>query len=362
MSKVFKSITGVSLSAAALWGACDASASGIFQVKDRSYGAYAGTPAQTAIDTALDELQTQVNDALLKAAEADTYLHAVSNSLATSSAGVGVDYATPFDVFALGVSAGTGADLGSNSVSDLMSGDVKAEDVKGFAAQTAVVVGFNPGSVSKSNWGPIEPHRLRLYFSYFSMNDFTKDKFHLNFSSFGLHAKYQIIEEKNWAHKLVKWGGLDVGAGIHRASMKASISESVTQSQTISSNGLNTTVNFSGDLTAGADASTTTIPLEASTYVRLLYVLAMYTGVGVDLNFGSTSAVANGGGPITSSDSNIGATGALDLGESSSPNKTNVRYFLGGQFDVGVANIFVQYNKSITNNTLGITLGTRVYW
>jgi hypothetical protein len=141
-----------------------------------------------------------------------------------------------------------------------------------------------------------------------------------------------------------------------------------TINETVSSGGTSGTVTgtLTGKPSATIDANTQSIPLEVSTNVQLLYFLSLYTGLGVDMNFGKAKAAgalnANpsqlqvgaggpGSGPTVQAEANISGSGNVD--------SFLTRAFVGAQINLPYTNIFVQADKSLGNDLIGASAGLR---
>jgi hypothetical protein len=352
-----------------------ASAAKIFEISDRTYGKSAYQQyTKTQLDQLFDGLEDGVNKSL-PAADPTSFLKSTANATAISTKGLTTDYATAFDIFVLGAGLGVGADLGGNSLSDLTSGNLDYNKLPGFSANMSFLLGFNPGVVLKSKIGPIDPDRLRVFMNFFSTNR-TFNIVSVKLNSFGIHASYLLFE--GVGTKLLGWEGLKIHTGYDHAGVGLSATQTLTQSQdtTISTvPGLppaKLTAAFTGPVTVGANASISTIPIEASTSVRLLYVLSLYGGLGTDLNFGSSTGIGTLTGNLTATDSTstladanepIGGKASLTLGgQKAKPSAFSMRGFGGVQLNMGVLNLFVQANKAFTNDALGVSLGAKAYW
>ena len=300
------------------------------------------------------ELENQIN-ANLPNADQSTYLKGMANSAVTAQKGTGVDYASNMKLVGFGGAIGVGADLGDNSTSDLISGDVDANQVTGFSATTALYFGFNAGVLS-GKLGAVDTKRLNVYLNYLSVDAPDIDGLSGNSKSFGLHFQYKLIPVKSIGLGTFAWGGLDFTTGVEYSKMKLSFKKDFQESY---SNGGNTAT-FNGTATVGADIQTTTIPLEISTNVHLLYVFNLYGGLGVDLSFGSAESISTLTGDVSVTGGT--GTGSLDLGQKESPDLFSMKGFVGAQFNLAILKFYTQLTKGLTNDTLGVALGARIVW
>jgi hypothetical protein len=316
---------------------------GLFTIVNRT-----GTCA-TAV---CDALETQINNNLPEADQSN-YLKGMANSSVASQKGLGVDYASNFSVLVLGGGVGFGADMGSNSLSDVAGGDIDANEIRGFGASSAVMIGVNMGLFS-GKIANINPDQTRLYFHYLSVEAPDYDGLGGKSSSFGFHLQYKIIPTQSKGFGSFMWGGVDITTGLEHSSLKISFTETMTESVTVSGQ----TGSFSGIVQVGADISTWSIPLEISTNVKLLYFLSFYGGLGIDYNYGSAKSIASLNGTVTVPGGS--GDGQLDLGSKTGPSSFGFRGFFGTQINLTALKLFVQVTNGFTDDTLGVSLGLRI--
>lgn len=303
-----------------------------------------------------------------------------ANAMALAGGGVGVDYATPFDVASVGANIGLAADIGDKSFSSFissMSGGSKdfLQNLPGFGVQGSMTVGLNFKKIlGGKKLGPIELDRFKGWIGFFSMNR-NISSVSAKVSQWSLHSQYRIIQEKKYARGMLKWNGLDVGAGLRSGSFDFSFAQDISGiTMPIEFGAPVGTVNAvtSGSLTVSGTAKSTTIPLEVSSGVRLLYVLGLYGGLATDFNFGKatlTGSDADGGVGLANAPTNTGTgieTVTADLNfniaEDKKPSAFKVRYFGGLVMDLQAFNIYVQASKYAGLSAIGANVGARAYW
>jgi len=348
----FLTIAGVSILSAG------AQAADLVQLTCTNKGSFASlSQCQDSFDTLAANINTNLSD-LPPGFDDGTYAGGVANSNAMASAGTGVVYGSSFKYGLIGGGFGLGVDLGAgNSLSDIISGNIDTDALAGFAAQGSAILGFNPGAVTKATWfGLIDPTRLRLYLSFMSM-DRSFDTASVSFSNFGIVGQYRLIPEKSLGLNVVKWGGVDVTSGLKYSKMKIGFSQDVNQTTGAGA----TQVTLDAPLTFYADSSNFSIPIEASTSVRLLYVLNFVGGLGADINFGSTGLGVNLDGDISGGS---GAEGTVvgNIGADASPKIMNLRGFVGAQFEFAIGSIYANIQKSLTAGVWGANLGVNFFY
>ena len=132
---------------------------------------------------------------------------------------------------------------------------------------------------------------------------------------------------------------------------------------------------INGTITGAPEASilanTMSIPLALSTDIQILYFVSIYTGAGVDYNMGQ----AKGKGELNGNNSTLSCSGGgicsgggattvtvkpvANLDTTSKVEPFLYRAFAGVQFNLPWTRIFVQVDKSLSNDLIGATAGLR---
>ncbi len=118
-----------------------------------------------------------------------------------------------------------------------------------------------------------------------------------NALSVGAGLSYQLIEPKSVPLGVVRWRGLAVASGLfyQRNTTEIGITDTgdIGISQVITTNDIGLggttvigTVSSAPTIVASVESSTYTIPLQVSTGLRLLYIIDLNVGAGVDIVFG----------------------------------------------------------------------------
>lgn len=340
--------------------------SGVKCTTDNNSGAC--TAALSLIEAQLKNVEAEINKGLPDV-DATRYANGMANSLALSSKGLGVDYASNISWFVVGGGLGLGFDPGDKGISSAMS-DPAA--VAGIAASVSGMAGFNLGLLPLPEFGPIDPKKAIVFVNFAAMDIPSSIAKELSgsFNTFGINARYKFIDKISLFAGLAEWSGVDFITGLNYSSMKLQLQADLDQ-------------NFDEDLgggeklqgtykttaTFGPDSSVFTIPVEASTGVRFLYVFRLYGGLGVDFNVGSSEIIAKAPGTLDATFKSIAGVGddvtadtKLDLGGTGSPDLFGLRAFGGLQLDFSVVNIFLQANTSVAAGTYGFSTGARAFW
>lgn len=309
-------------------------------------------------DAAFAELERRVN-ADLPDADQSTYLKGMSNASVFSLKAGGVDYANDIDVFIVGLSVGAGVDVGDNSFSDLRSGDIDGNQLRGIGLAPTLMVGVNLGMFNLSKWRYFDPNNIKLMANFFTydLGGFSDD-LEGRTNNIGLHARYRIYPAKDiLPARMFRWGGVDVTTGFEYNSLKLQYNQKFDEDYEESG----FTAEIDGVVTAGADISTFSIPVTVSTSAQLAYILTLYTGLGVDINFGSADSIARVDADIEGTGS-IQGRGRLNLGESDGPSTLLSRGFFGFQINLAMLKLYAQLDRSFNEDLYAVNGGIRLTW
>jgi hypothetical protein len=336
---------------------------GFLSITDRSYPSGAPQVLIDAIDTVFNNFETEINSSL-PSVDGEKYAQGIANSLITSNGSLGADYSSDIDMFVVGFNTGIGGDLGTASVTGLASGTDSATDIAGAAGGATLLVGANLGFIP--NFIPlIDMKKATGYLSFLNYSR-SFDTFDVGTSSFGLMGQYEILGGQSVGLGAVKWNGVKLTSGLRYNKVEFIGTQDITESITDNIPGGSMTATINADLEFGAEASAWTIPIEASTSVRLGWIFSFFAGAGADLSFGSSKGIAGGDGPITVNTTGgvgtITANAELSIADADvNPPLANFRYFGGTQIELGVLALHIQYTGTF-NNTLAVQGGVKAFW
>jgi hypothetical protein len=339
----------------------------LFRLRTTSYGSVINSDLTGSLrnswDAALLDIEAQVNRDFPSAENPKRLMQGMANSSVMAGKGIGSDYASRMQVFLVGAGIGIGADMEKDKQTD--------SDLSGAGVQGGIVIGTNLGWLKSKKILGLYTDRLNVYFNYLgynmnkTMGDNDKDSIKAKLGSLGFHVSYDLVKPRG--NYLLRWGGIKVHTGYEQNSTKFTFTSSLEENVSEDIGGGNT-VNgtIRGKPSATIDVATQSIPVEVSTNVQLAYFLSIYTGLGVDFNFGRAKGdgalnadptdlqVNTGGpgsGPSVQAEANINGSGGV--------NSVLTRAFLGVQFNIPYANIFVQADKAFGNELIGTTAGVR---
>lgn len=310
-----------------------------------------GGSSGAACSAAKQAIDTFVNADLPDVSIGD-YGTGIANANGFAYKGLGSDYADKFDYFVLRAAGGIAVE-----------GDLdKPESASGIGLGATATVGVNLDLLPIDKVGPVELSKMDLFISFMSISpdqDFDKTNAALDLSAFSIMARYQIMEGKDIIPSyLLEWGGIFLHTGFQRSSFEGVITTKF-DDETVdlgTENGVfgNSSAKFS------IDTTTTTIPIEVSTYLRAAYVFTFFGGAGFDLVSGSTDVELSAGGNITST--GYDATILASESDSGDADATNFRAFGGIQFNIPFLRVYAQMNKGIGNDLFGANFGVKILW
>lgn len=318
----------------------------------------------TLINGEIQAIENDINKDLPGASSPDRLMEGMANSSVMAGKGIGTDYASGMKVFIIGGGIGAGADL-------TKSKDPEA-DLSGAGVSPGLMMGTNLSWMDTQKILGLETNKLNVFVNFMSYN---LDKVSgdttigAKLSAFGLHVSYDWIQGSG--SKLFGWGGVKITTGYEHNSTKLTLNSKVSETLDYTTGGTTYNSTISGNPTAIIDVSTSTIPINISTSMQMLYFLSLYGGLGADYNVGE----ATGKGTLNSSPSTVtctptaagtcpGGTAGTVTTSANLDGKGNVlpfltRGFVGVQFNLPFTRIFVQADKAFGNNLVGATVGLR---
>jgi hypothetical protein len=309
-----------------------------FSITNRSYGSLT-TEEIAQFDALLNSLEADVNGDLPDA-DQSSYLKGMANANIMAGKGVS-DYANDVRFFLLKYSVGIGADIGDNTMSDVLDGTIKPKQLRGASFQFGFTFGLSMNVLPFKKIGFLETKKADLFFHIASFDSNSDDQtFTVSSSAIGAYFRYQISE----GVEVIPFGGLDwqgvfltFGAEAHETLLKLNVDVAVTE--TVSGLGSAT---LAGSVLAGVDVDTLSIPLELSTNFQWLYFFTTYMGLGVDYNMGTATSLANSSTTLSSDIADVGGQGQIDLGTTHGPSPIWTRWFIGQQINLTLLKFNVQ--------------------
>lgn len=335
----------------------------LFRLSTVSYGGL--NPAEQALfEQALRDAEADINKEFPSTSDPQRLMKGMANSSVMAGKGIGNDYASNMEVLLIGGGVGVGADLEKDKQAD--------SDLSGVGVQGGVILGTSLAWMDTEKILGLETNKLAVYVNYLGYNldkklgDNDKDEIQAKMKSLGFHVRYQWVNGAG--NKFFGWGGIKVHTGFEynttKFTLNTTLSENINQDV---GGGQTVTGTITGKPKAIIDVATQSIPLEISTDVQLFYLLSLYTGLGVDYNFGKAKGSGNlnadpttlnysggGGNPVVQATANINGTGKVDSFLS--------RAFAGVQLNLPFLRVFVQADKAFGNELVAATAGVRLVY
>lgn len=280
------------------------------------------------------------------------FLGAMANAGSLAARGMGVDYATNPKKFVLGASFGSAVYDDGTSLSNEDEGLPEA----GFGTQASVMAGINLGVF---NGKDTFADRMMLYGHFLSLATPRVGEFDGHATQAGGHLQMKLVPKLGIG--VAEFGGLDFTTGVEFTRYTLGLSEQLAFD---TPGGDEATVTWRTDGSFTVTTTGLTIPLEASTNVRLLF-LTVFGGAALDLhplNTGSSNASLSGNLVATSDliadETHIGEA-ALSITADGRGLPVTPRVFVGPQVNLWAVRAYMQLNVGLTGG-FGLHAGARI--
>lgn len=283
-------------------------------------------------------------DGALKLGDQTAFLAQMANANAFVTKGMGVDYASNPQRFVFGASIGSAV----NGVGPSFGHGDAALPEGGYSFQLSGMAGLNLGILA----GEKSPLRHVVL----SVNGLVLSKklgpFDADMQNLGAHIQIKLTPRINGP--VVEWGGLDFTTGYELSHYQLNL----TQSIPVESDALR------WDATGSMDLSTTTtsVPLEVSTNLRIL-VASVYAGGALDMRLAgdSTASVELGGDINTQLNGQDFTIGTVKASMSSTGYAAEMvpRIFVGAQLNLAPVKAYGQLNIGPQDKSFGGHIGIR---
>jgi hypothetical protein len=327
-------------------------------ITNRAYPG-AGAGLQAAIDALADSMEASFNTSIASASNQESFLESVGNANSGSSRSfLAPGVQTSSEKILIGVGGSMALALGSGS--DLSSGISTPSNQLppvGVGAKTGITL-MVPARLLKIS-GPFDVSRLSVGGSFYSMDLSSVIGRGISLKSMqaSLGFGYQMYTPKDWT-PLVRFNGFRITSGLSYSTFDATYSTPFNLTQTGS--GVDLVWNSNVDI--GVSSTIVSLSNQVTTGVRVLWIWNLFTGLGVDLNFGSSKLTGGSTGPVTGTQTGGGATvftGTATVDGASngtSPNPIQLRYLLGTSLPLGPFELYAQGQVS-TASVYGLNFG-----
>jgi len=288
------------------------------------------------------------------------FLRRMGQSVVLSHSSAGVDYASDFRFLSFSLGTGLGYQEGYASLDDVISGRESPDGLSGLAAQVGMTLGLHFH----------EAQRSRFFLSYLQSN-FSEDGLKVTGNGFGVLWQYRVLSEKVLAGPFAEFRGLHFGAGLRYAEFNSEYETRLLGLQvngsSIASELSDYKLNAAANLDLQSEVSVWSVPLEISAAVNFFRSISFYSLLGMDINFGNSSAQAVLNSPVEIQDTKTAAKlASADVSlvslQEETVDRTHYRGLLGMQFELGRGSVFIQYQRAFDIGTHAASLGFRAYY
>jgi hypothetical protein len=287
------------------------------------------TPTKLAAD-----IKAKIDDAF-QTNDVPGFLRAFTDATAFSQRGLAVDYVSVPSSFIIG--------LGGNVA--VASKDVLDQNAPtaGAAANLGVMLGANLAGWDLPRW---------TLFGNGFYNTASTDRLNGHLASGGFHAQVKLVQpaEDKGVARAFRWTGIDVTSGIEYTRWTLDANKGLTNNFAVGAGVTTIDMKATSDGTFRLTSNALTIPVEASTGFRVLGILSLYGGAGVDFTTGSSTVNAALTGNIRTTDATNTDVGTVTVTASgdNTASPAALHALLGAQINLWKLKIFVQGNVSQT--------------
>jgi hypothetical protein len=306
-------------------------------------------------------LENTVNTVLFPMGFEKNFLSAMGNANAVSTRSMSTNPITDWKTISITAQAGAALQIPKKGQAGAAPRQ-NALPALGLGAQSSLSVGFPAKSIiSDSTFLGLPTDRVNLFGNFMALNlNNAIPKTKLQFFHLGVGGQYRWIPREDY-HFLFSWEGINLNSGAQIAVFSGTYRTPLNFSSSLS--GVN--MSYISDVDLTVNSSVLTIPFDATTGITFFRFLSIYSGLGVDLNFGRTTLDGGVVGKVTAENAGtevFTGTGTFDVSDKqSAPPLLNVRMLGGLQFNFWAAKLFVQAAIS-SPGTLGFLAGLRAAW
>ena len=311
----------------------------------------------TAAGVSLDQVLSQV-DGLFQTNNLGSFLRDFQNAQSFSSKGLGVDYASEATL----VEAGATFSVASNvDKAYKPTGSYTDPPISGGGANFSLMAGLGLGLIG------LDP--VMIFGNWFK-GSASLGQLGGNYQNWGMHGQLRLLgpsRSMSATKVLVRWGGIAITSGVDYAHIELSSTPKAISSTVDVAPGAPVTVTSTGNLSFTLDQTTYSVPLEVTTSLRLLSLITVYGGLGLDWQLGGGSNMnigmnANLTGNYQGTSFNDLGTATINARGHVSPSAARMREIFGVQLSfVDVVRIFAQVNTTASSPVLtSLAVGLRL--
>jgi len=320
------------------------------------------TPQGDALALGLGKTSADISDQIKKqvvaayqTADIGGVLRSFTDATSFSNRGLGVDYASASNDFMIGIAGNVAV-----STPDVLSASSYPTNttscsscVGGGAANFGLMLGGNLKGLGLPRW---------MLFGNGFYESASTDKLAGHLTSAGAHLQYRLFEPQvdHGAEAVVlRWIGLDLTSGLEYTRWTLGLKDALTNDYTVGNGTQTTAVSVASQGQFDLTSNTLTIPVEASTGFRILELVSVYFGGGIDFTAGKSSINAHLDGPATTADGTTIGDVKITATGSNTGSPAAFRALAGAQLNLWRLKIFAQGNLS-QSSTASVSFGVRL--
>ena len=306
----------------------------------------------------LTGLITSQVDGLFQVTNVNSFLRDFQNAQSFSSKGLGVDYASEATL----VEAGATFSVASNvDKAYKPSGSYTDPPVSGGGANFSLMGGLGLGLFG------LDP--VMIFGNWFK-GSASLGQLDGDYQNWGFHGQLRLLGPSRGMSAtkfLIRWGGIAITSGVDYAHVQLSTHRAISSSFNVAP-GAPVTVTSSGNLVFTLDQTTWSLPLEITTSLRLLSLITVYGGIGLDWQLGGgcdlniqMSQASLRGTVAGATYNNLGTVDIHGQGHAS-PSAARMREIFGVQLGImDVIRLFAQVNTTASSPALtSLAMGLRL--
>lgn len=311
-------------------------------------------------DQLTQQLLSQV-DGLFQASNVSSFLKGFQNAQNFSTKGLGVDYASEATLAEVGATFSFASNLDK---AYKPSGSYTDPPLAGGGLNFSLMGGVGLGLIG------LDP--VMIFGNWFK-GSASLGQLDGDYSNWGLHGQLRLLGPSRSASAtklLVRWGGIAITSGADYSRLTLSTHKQIKSTISIPSSlvaggsepvALASDVN--GNLNFTLSQTTWSVPIEVTTSLRLLSLVTVYGGFGMDfqLGGGSDMNIAMDNASVTSKGTSLGTVSVHAAGHAS-PSTARLREIVGVQLSfLDLVRFFTQVNVTGDSPVLtSIALGLRL--
>ena len=308
-------------------------------------------------DQLAQELSLKVND-LFRVANVDSFLKDFQNAQSFSAKGLGVDYASEATLAEVGATFSFASNV-DKAYSP--SGGYTDPPISGGGANFSLMGGLGFGLFG------LDP--VMVFANWFK-GSASLGQLDGDYHNWGLHGQIRLLgpsRRSSLSKLIVRWGGIAITSGADYSRLSLSARKSINSTFNVVP-GAPVTVTNIGDLQFDVTQKTWSVPLEITTSLRLLSLITLYGGIGLDWQLGGGSDLnikmaANLSGSYNGVRYDNVGTATINAAGHANPSPAKLREIFGVQVSIlDFVRIFTQVNISdgspmLTSVAAGLRLG-----